>query len=242
MMREEFEQRTGFFPTLSLYSIIEKYYMNFNGDKDAFCKAYKKDADGLATKIQREADMAAIKAQQEAEKAQKDMEARIDELENALEREQEWKPYEDTDNVQQADYTRLQTAGGTRTLTDDEAKDLLYDWYGFAKEKIKIHRTLPRYEVNRHRQLRKVGEIDRAPIYNATDWNYIRFDCGCMSYELYNDNNERQPHRGSGANEQRVGGAGPQNLRALRGIPPLCCPVCHRFSDTGDRVAARPPS
>ena len=59
---------------------------------------------------------------------------------------------------------------------------------GFAKEKIKIHRTLPRYEVNRHRQLRKVGEIDRAPIYNATDWNYIRFDCGCMSYELYNDN------------------------------------------------------
>lgn len=188
MMREEFEQRTGFLPSQPLYSIIEKYYMNFDGDKDAFCKAYKKDADGLATKIQREADMAAIKAQQEAEKAQKDMEARIAELEKALEREQEWKPYEDTDNVQQADYTRLQTAGGTRTLTDAEAKDLLYDWYGFAKEKIKIHRTLPRYEVNRHRQLRKVGEIDRAPIYNATDWNYIRFDCGCMSYELYNDN------------------------------------------------------
>lgn len=184
MIREEFEQRTGFFPTLSHYSIIEKYYMNFNGDKGAFCKAYKKDTDGLATKIQHEADMAAIKAQQEAEKAQKDMEARIAALEKALEREQEWKPYENADNVQQADYTRLQTAGGTRTLTDDEAKDLLYDWYGFAKEKIKIHRTLPRYEVNRHRQLRKVGEIDRALIYNTTDWNYIRFDCGCMSYEL----------------------------------------------------------
>lgn len=47
---------------------------------------------------------------------------------------------------------------------------------------------IPQYEVNRHRQLRKVGEIDRAPLYNATDWNYIRFDCGCMSYELHNDN------------------------------------------------------
>ena len=66
-------------------------------------------------------------------------------------------------------------------MSDEKAKDLLYEWYGFAKEKIKIHRTLPRYEVNRHRQLRKVGEIDRAPLYNATDWNYIRFDCGCMS-------------------------------------------------------------
>lgn len=188
MMREEFEQRTGFLPTLSLYSIIEKYYMNFDGDKDAFCKAYKKNADGIATMIQHEADMQEVNAQIAAEKAAKDYEARIAELEKTLEREQEWKPYEDTDNVQQADYTRLQTAGGTRTLTDAEAKDLLYDWYGFAKEKIKIHRTLPRYEVNRHRQLRKVGEIDRAPIYNATDWNYIRFDCGCMSYELYNDN------------------------------------------------------
>lgn len=56
MMREEFEQRTGFLPTQSLYSIIEKYYTNFDGDKDAFCKAYKKDADGLATKIQRIAE------------------------------------------------------------------------------------------------------------------------------------------------------------------------------------------
>ena len=103
MMREEFEQRTGFLPTQSLYSIIEKYYTNFDGDKDAFCKAYKKDADGLATKIQREADMQEINAQIAAEKVAKSYEARIAELEKALEREQEWKPYEDTDNVPQAD-------------------------------------------------------------------------------------------------------------------------------------------
>ena len=188
MMIEEFEKRTGFYPTLVQYEAIERAYMAFDGDKDAFCKAYKKNADGMAERIQREVNMATFKAQrdQAAELTRRDVE--IERLKKELEREQEWKPYEDTDNVQQADYTRLQTAGGTRTLTDDEAKALLYDWYGFAKEKIKIHRTLPRYEVNRHRQLRKVGEIDRAPIYNATDWNYIRFDCGCMSYELYNDN------------------------------------------------------
>lgn len=188
MMREEFEKLTGFYPTAELYAQIEAAYTDFPGDKVAFCKAYKKNEDGLAEKIQRTVDMAQIKAQQKADKEAEATEKRIKELEDRLERELEWKPYEDTSNVQQADYTRLQTAGGTRTLTDYEAKDLLYDWYGFAKEKIKIHRTIPQYEVNRHRQLRKVGEIDRAPLYNATDWNYIRFDCGCMSYELQNDN------------------------------------------------------
>lgn len=188
MMREEFEQRTGFLPTLSLYSIIEKYYMNFDGDKDAFCKAYKKNADGIATMIQHEADMQEVNAQIAAEKAAKEYEARIAELEKALEREQEWKPYEDTDNVQQAEYERLASQSDTEHLSDEKAKDLLYEWYGFAREKIKIHHSVPVYEVNRHRRLRKVGELDRSPLYNATDWNYIRFDCGCMSYELYNDN------------------------------------------------------
>lgn len=90
--------------------------------------------------------------------------------------------------MQQADYEKLASQSDTERMSDEKAKDLLYDWYGFAKEKIRIHHTIPQYEVNRHRQLRKVGEIDRAPLYNATDWNYIRFDCGCMSYELYNDN------------------------------------------------------
>lgn len=188
MMREEFEQRTGFYPSQSLYEAIEKYYSVFSGDKDAFCKAYKKDTDGLATKIQREADMAANKAQQEVERALKGMEARIAELEKALEREQEWKPYEDTDNVQQADYERLASKPNTKRMSDDEAKDLLYEWYGFAREKIRICRSVPVYEINRHGRLRKVGELERSPLYNATDWNYIRFDCGCMSYELCDDN------------------------------------------------------
>ena len=188
MMLEEFEKRTGYFPTMEEYAAIEKAYMEFNGDKDAFCKAYKKNDGGIAERIQREVNKQNINAQHEAEKAQKAMEARIAELEKALEREQEWKPYEDTDNVQQADYERLASQSDTEHMSDEKAKDLLYEWYGFAREKIKIHHSVPVYEVNRHRRLRKVGELDRSPLYNATDWNYIRFDCGCMSYELYNDN------------------------------------------------------
>ncbi len=89
--------------------------------------------------------------------------------------------------MQQCDYERLASQSGTERMSDEKARDLLYEWYGFAKEKIKIHHSISVYEVNRHRRLREVGELDRSPLYNATDWNYIRFDCGCMSYELYND-------------------------------------------------------
>lgn len=188
MTRQEFEARTGFFPNATMYAAIEKHYMEFDGGKDEFCKAYKKNADGIAEKIQREVDMQQFKehSQQAAEAAARVTE--IEALKKRLEREQEWRPHEDSDNVQQGDYDRLRAAGDTHEMSDDEAKALLYDWFGFAIEKIKILRSIPAYEVNRHRQLRQVGEKDRRPLYNATDWNYIRFDCGCMSYELYNDN------------------------------------------------------
>ena len=188
MMLEEFEKKTGYFPTMEEYAAIEKVYMEFDGDKDTFCKAYKKNEGGIAERIQRKVNIQNTNTQHETEKALKTMEARIAELEKALEREQEWKLYEDTDNVQQADYERLASQSDTEHMSDEKAKELLYEWYGFATEKIKIHHSVPVYEVNRHRRLRKVGELDRSPLYNATDWNYICFDCGCMSYELYNDN------------------------------------------------------
>jgi len=61
MMIEEFEKRTGFYPTLVQYAAIERAYMEFDGDKDAFCKAYKKNVDGIAERIQREVNMDTIK-------------------------------------------------------------------------------------------------------------------------------------------------------------------------------------
>ena len=109
----------------------------------------------------------------------------VEELTAQLEKEQAWMPYEDTNNVSQHDYELLVSQDDTKLLSDDEAKELLYNWYGFAKEKTKIHHSIPKYEVNCHRQLRVVGEIDRRPAYNSTDWNYIRFDCEMMTYELH---------------------------------------------------------
>lgn len=114
-------------------------------------------------------------------------EKEIGRLKQQLDTELEWKDYEIEGNVRQDDYEHLVKQSDTRFLTDEEAKDILYGWYGFAKEKLVIQKTVPVYQINRHRQLRKTGEAERRPVYNATDWNYIRFDCGPVSYELYND-------------------------------------------------------
>lgn len=110
----------------------------------------------------------------------------IGRLRKQLEKDQEWQAYEIYKNVSQNDYTHLSEQPDTKFFTDAEAKELLYDWFGFAKEKITIYRSVPTYEKNRHNQLRRIGTVDRRPAYNATDWNYIRFDCGGVCYELYN--------------------------------------------------------
>lgn len=150
--------------------------------KNDFACSMKQRAD----KAQEEAEYfknSTKKLSDELDKAKKE----IDCLKIQLETEQEWKDFEIKKNVQQADYENLAKQSGTRFLTDEEAKDILYNSYGFAKEKLVIQKTVPVYQINRHRELRKIGEEERCPAYNATDWNYIRFDCGEMSYELYND-------------------------------------------------------
>lgn len=187
MMKEEFEKLTGIYPSNDLYGQIEAAYMEFNGDKAAFCKAYIQNTDSIAERIQLATDKAAFREQRDHKAALTRKDIQIKRLERELEQEQGWKPHEIKENVQQVDYERLAQAGDTEDMTDERCKDLLYNWYGFAKEKITILRAVPKYEVNRHGQLRKIGEIQRNPLYNATDWNYIRFDCGCMTYELHND-------------------------------------------------------
>lgn len=191
MMLEEFEKRTGYFPTMEEYAAIEKAYTEFNGDKDAFCKAYKKNEDGIAERIQREVNMQNLNAQREAEKAQKAMEERIAELEKALELEQEWQPYESSSNVQQADYERLaegaETGKCSHYMTDAEAIAWICDEFDFDPSKITIIHEIDEYEVNRHHRLRKTGrKIDRRPVYCATDYHYIRFNTSRWCYEVWN--------------------------------------------------------
>lgn len=135
-------------------------------------------------------DNAAIAAREHAltETASKikQLEAQLADTTAKLEREQEWKSYEDGHNVKEERYQHLATAGGTKILSDAEAAELIHREFGFDINLIEIIHTVNIYEINRHNALRKVGELKRDPLYNATDWNYIRFNVRNWFYEMHN--------------------------------------------------------
>lgn len=189
MMMNEFTERTGIEPTAEEYAVIEEMYYTFNGDKNAFCKdflkknkmieAQRKVAEDLQIRLnQMHETMDAAYA--EIGRANK----LIARIQAELEREQEWKPWTNRDAVKQEDYDHLRKAG--RELSDDEAKDWIASEWGFDRSKINICRKMKTFEVNRHSRLRQVGEVDRAPYYDATDWYYVFFKVCGMEYEAYN--------------------------------------------------------
>lgn len=199
MMIEEFEKRTGIFPDMETYRVIETYYCEFDGDKDAFCKAFKANKNGLAEQIQREVNSCRWKAEREVKAEEARLTSEIEQLKKELERtkadldrEQEWKPYNDANNVPQADYEKLakdaELGLGSHYMTDDEAIRWICDEFDFDPSKITIIHEIDECEINRHRQLRKTGrKIDRRPVYCATDYHYIRFNTSRWYYEVWND-------------------------------------------------------
>lgn len=190
MMISEFIERTGFEPTASEYAKIEKAYYDFNGNKDEFCKAFVKNGGEKKIYKARAEEIAQLKSQLvEMEKQHKsEMEARekqIAELNADLDRELEWKPCDGSGtNMTQERYEHLANCG--QVMSDEEAKEFIADECGFDPEKIHILHEVNTYEVNKHRRLRVAGTFDRAPMYESTDWNYIRLDCACFMYEFIN--------------------------------------------------------
>lgn len=191
MMMSEFIERTGFKPTTSEYAKIEGAYYDYDGDKDAFCKAFvdnggeKKICAARADEIARLRDQM-LEAEKQFKKDVSDRDRRIEELTAELDRELDWKPSTGTGtNMSQHDYDHLAKCGGRR-MTDEEAKAFIADECGFDPEKIHILHEVSTYEVNKHHMLRKSGTFDRMPVYESTDWNYVRFDCACFMYELVN--------------------------------------------------------
>ena len=138
MMIQEFETLTGLTVTPNEYDTIEQMYYEFDGDKREFCKDFM--ANNRIIEVLR---MIATDFEAQKAEALSDLHIaneKIRRLEAALDRELEWQPYVDPNNYQQADYDHLRSAG--RVMTDDEAKDLLYDWFGFAREKVTIHHKI----------------------------------------------------------------------------------------------------
>mgnify|MGYP005769852895 CR=1 FL=1 len=186
MLLEEFEALTGFYPDQLLYEMIEKEYMESHKTKEEFCKDYLKNRDGLANKAQRSASLILAKEKMENEKKIANLNKEIEGLKEALEKELEWKPYEFRRNVSQKEYDKMVAEENMVRLNDEQCKNILSDWFGFVPERVTILHRVPCHEINRHNLVRNVGMVVRDPLYFSTDWNYIRFDCGLGSYELYN--------------------------------------------------------
>lgn len=201
MMMSEFIERTGFQPTAEEYAKIEEAYYDFNGDKNDFCKTFvaqggeKKVYEARATEIERlRSQIGELEKMFKADSEKQ--ERRIADLQAQLDKELEWKPSEGTGtNMSQSDYEALAalcdgTHGDPHEMTDDEAKARIASEFGFAVEKIVIIHVVHAYEVNKHCQLRKSAEYIRRPMYDVSDYNYVRFDvdCGHMTwmYEMVN--------------------------------------------------------
>lgn len=194
MTIKEFTERTGFYPTYEHYKFIEKSYMNFDGDKDAFCKAFRENTDGIAEKIARAADRDFEKEAEAGKKACARMEERIarqagiiNDLQAQLDAELEWTPCKDAGTrMTQRDYVKLREDKFTKTMTDEEAANFIAEELGFNAARVKIIRKAETYEVNKHRRMRVAETYEREPLYESTDWNYVRFDVCGMTYEYVN--------------------------------------------------------
>lgn len=191
---KEFTERTGFYPTYEHYKFIEKSYMDFDGDKDAFCKAYRANENGLAAKIAREVERY-IEDQTELGMHEHDaMEERlnaqqkeIEKLKAQLDAELEWTPCKSAGTqMAQRDYVKLREDSFTKTMTDEEAANFIAEELGFNAERVRIIRKAETYEVNKHRRMRVAETYEREPLYESTDWNYVRFDVYGMAYEYVN--------------------------------------------------------
>lgn len=191
---KEFTERTGFYPTYEHYKFIEKSYMDFDGDKDAFCKAYKANENGLAEKITREVERF-VEDQTELgmhehdamEKRLNAQQEEIEKLKAQLDAELEWTPYKNAGTqMTQRDYVTLKESSFAKVMTDEEAANFIAEELGFNVKRVKIIHTVETFEVNKHRRMRVAERYDREPCYGSTDWNYVRFDVNGIEYEYIN--------------------------------------------------------
>ncbi len=184
MMLKEFSERTGIHPTITLYTFIENEYMSNDEDKDTFCRNYKENKDGIAEKVARDCFLAVQELLRRKDEEISLLENKVKKLEKQLEQEKGWMPYTDR-NVSDEDYNKFIFLCAP-LWNEDDLKDYLCKTYGFRKELIQVVNDVPVYEISRNRQLRKTGTKPRRAMYISTDYNYARFDCCGMSWELHN--------------------------------------------------------
>lgn len=177
MLQKEFKAMTGFTATPEEYAEIEQQYYDFDGDKEKFCQEWKEN--GLEKVVERR--------QQKIEMLQEMVDGLMkvnDELREKVTALEKWQPCDCGTHMDQEKYMELWKIG--KRMEPDEAIKTIAGFYGFDKSKIKVIEDVETFEKNSLGMIRVANRYKRPPVYDATDWNYARFDCAGQQWEMVN--------------------------------------------------------
>lgn len=186
MLYSEFTTLTGVKVSIEEYDCIEQSYYDSDLDKAEFCNVWKQDYDNGKWAI----ELALRRRLRHMTEELKEREKKIAKLEEQLDREQDWKLSDRAGtHMSQKNYINLREDGDL--ISYDTAKNIIVKEFGFRLDKIEIITEVETYEVSRHYRLRRKDTFTREPVYESTDWNYIRFNVGNLQYEMINGDLEQ---------------------------------------------------
>lgn len=195
MQMQEFVELTGFDPTQEEYISIEEEYMSSGIDKRDFCQRFVERGEPARLYKRRgkrieELGRKLTQMEKEHEAGVAQLLARVAQLKEELDRELGWKPAENVGtNMSQEEYEELVKCGEELNIV--KATEIVCREFGFDRCRVVVNGEAVTYEVNKYGCLRVKDELMRPPVYSSTDWNYIRFDCAGIMYEMVNGGLER---------------------------------------------------
>ena len=190
MLMQEFTDMTGFGPTVEEFREIESEYYRFNGDKQAFCKAFverggEKQVYARRAEYIKELYSRLMDQEKEYTARLTELTAKNIHLQEELDRERDWQLTNSAGTkMYQEEYDDLLRHG--EVLNCVQAVNIVCKEYGFAWDRVEIKKEVSTYQKNKRGELREKERMERDPVYSSTDWNYIRFDCAGLQYEMIN--------------------------------------------------------
>lgn len=190
MLMQEFTDMTGFEPTVEEFNQIEAEYYRFNGDKQAFCKDFversgEKQVHARRAEYIKELYSRLMDQEKEYTARLAELTAKNIHLQEELDRELDWQLTNSAGTkMYQEEYDDLLRHG--EVLSCVQAVNIVCKEYGFAWDRVEIKKEVSTYQKNKRGELREKERMERDPVYSSTDWNYIRFDCAGLQYEMIN--------------------------------------------------------
>lgn len=201
MTRDFFEKMTGFKPTDEEWVAIWEQYAKGALSPDEYCEKFVEEGGVAALTMERGRYIEELNGQlvdqrrhyeglltaqtAEAAEAMANLSGKVAALQEALDRELDWKLAEGVGTrMEQEEYEDLARHGAV--MSDERAKQRVCREFGFDFDRVEIKRCAEVFERNKYGELR-VREINvRPPVYEAEGKDYVRFDCAGYQYEMVN--------------------------------------------------------